>query len=61
MNDCFWRSIGVCTGQCKCTHYLSMNSEKGQKSIDKYQTDVDVALIPVKKKWSKSFGGEYRC
>lgn len=29
MNDCLWRSIGVCEKDCKCKSYMSMNCEDG--------------------------------
>lgn len=56
MNDCFWCFIeGVCDGcHCiNCKDYLSVNSEEGSKTLEKYQADVDEALVPVTEKWKQ--------
>lgn len=56
MGDCLWAFInGVCNcDKCgNCEEYLSANSEKGGKLLEKYQEDVEEALQPVYAKWRK--------
>lgn len=54
MSDCFWCFInGVCDGYyCNgCTHYISVNSDKGMELFEKYQTEVEETLKPLSEKW----------
>lgn len=54
MNDCLWCFIcSLCNGEeCNgCPKYLSVNTEKGEEMLAKYQIEVNEALKPLTKKW----------
>jgi hypothetical protein len=47
VNDCLWLAMSVCKDKCKCTRYLSMNSNEGQKIGLEWEKRVDEILEPV--------------
>jgi hypothetical protein len=56
MNDCFWFAISACnTERCECKHYLSRNSIEGTVLENKYQNEIDIAIMPVTAKWLDTF------
>lgn len=59
MNDCLWLAIGACEEQCKCTRYLSMNSEEGQRVGMLWERKVDEVLKPLAVEFAREngFGG----
>lgn len=59
MNDCLWFAMGVCEDKCKCTRYLSMNSNEGRKIAMAWEKKVDEILksVALAFAYENGFGG----
>lgn len=53
MNDCFWCWIGCDDRKCRCSSYMSLNSEKGREIERKYDEEIEEAIKPIKEKYLK--------
>lgn len=57
MNDCLWSFMcNLCdsnNGCRECKKYISVNSENGRVLLNKYQNEVNKAIVPVEEKWKK--------
>lgn len=51
MNDCVWCVSAWCDCMGRCKHYLSINTEEGQRMEEKYDNDVEEALKPIREKY----------
>jgi hypothetical protein len=51
MNDCLWFWIKICECPSRCNKYLSVNSEKGNEVLQRYDLDVEEAIKPVREKY----------